>query len=50
MADNFNNTHPLLKLVPVNWGYIIPFEMIHSSNPTKTVQKFIDVISKKLYK
>ena len=46
LTDNFNHIHPLLKLIPVNWGYKVPFEMIHSSRPSKGVQKFIKAVAK----
>lgn len=47
------NVHPLLKVIPVEWEHSIPYGILHSSNPTPVVQKFLDMakeISKELYK
>lgn len=34
------NVHPLLKVIPVNWEYTIPYGLLHSPHPTKTVRAF----------
>ena len=44
--------HPLLKIIPVEWNYSIPYGILHSPEPTPTVQRFLDaakIISKELY-
>ena len=44
--------HPLLKVIPVEWNYSIPYGILHSPEPTPTVQRFLDaakIISKELY-
>ena len=44
--------HPLLKVIPVEWNYGIPYGILHSPEPTPTVQRFLDaakIISKELY-
>ena len=44
--------HPLLKIIPVEWNYGIPYGILHSPEPTPTVQRFLDagkIISKELY-
>lgn len=33
--------HPLLKVIPVEWDYSIPYGLLHSSKPTETVKKFL---------
>lgn len=38
------NVHPLLKVIPVEWNYSIPYGLLHSSTPSKTVSKFLSVI------
>lgn len=38
------NVHPLLKVIPVEWNYGIPYGLLHSPNPSKTVSKFLSVI------
>lgn len=32
--------HPLLKIIPVEWNYSIPYGILHSPEPTPTVQRF----------
>ena len=34
--DNWKNVHPLLKTVPVDWSYTIPFGLLHSPRPSAT--------------
>ena len=36
------HVHPLLKVIPVEWNYSIPYGILHSQNPTPTVQRFLD--------
>ena len=46
------NVHPLLKVIPVDWDYGIPYGILHSLNPTPAVQRFLDaakIASKELY-
>ena len=33
------NVHPLLKVIPVDWDYGIPYGILHSPNPTPAVQR-----------
>ena len=37
------NMHPLLKVIPVEWDYSIPFGVMHSPNPSPVVRRFLDV-------
>ena len=32
--------HPLLKVIPMEWNYSIPYGILHSPEPTPTVQRF----------
>lgn len=43
--DGWENIHPLLKIIPVNWNHTIPFGIMYSPNPTNTVKQFIKAIS-----
>ena len=46
------HVHPLLKVIPVEWEYSIPYGILHSLTPTPTVQRFLDAakkVSKELY-
>lgn len=40
------NVHPLLKLIPVEWEYSIPYGLLHSPTPSKNVQRFLDAARK----
>lgn len=42
--DSWQSVHPLLKIIPVEWDYSIPYGLLHSPEPTKTVQDFLSVI------
>ena len=42
--DSWQSVHPLLKIIPVEWDYAIPFGLLHSPEPTKPVQDFLSVI------
>ena len=45
-VDNWKNVHPLMKIIPVDWDYSIPFGLLYASQPSATVRKCIDAISK----
>ncbi len=36
------NVHPLLKVIPVEWEHSIPFGLLHSTQPSETVKKFLE--------
>lgn len=36
------NVHPLLKVIPVEWYHNIPYGILHSPEPSPTVQRFLD--------
>lgn len=42
--DNWANVHPLLKVLPVDWDYCIPFGLLHSPKPSDTVKRFLDAV------
>lgn len=33
--------HPLLKVIPVEWEHSIPYGLLHSPKPSKTVKRFL---------
>lgn len=35
------NVHPLLKVIPVEWSHSIPYGLLHSPTPSRTVKKFL---------
>lgn len=40
--------HPLIKVIPVEWNHTIPFGLLHSLEPTDTVNHFLDAVNKVL--
>lgn len=44
----WDNVHPLLKVLPVEWDHSIPYGLLHSRTPSGTVQKFLSAIQKVL--
>lgn len=36
------NAHPLLKVIPVEWDYGIPYGLLHAPEPTETVARFLE--------
>lgn len=43
-VEYWKNIHPLLKTIPIKWNYIIPFGILHSPNPSESVQKFLNAV------
>ena len=42
---NWENVHPLLKILPVQWDYVIPFGLLYSPNPSPQVLSFIRAVA-----
>ncbi|MCI8388960.1 MAG: LysR family transcriptional regulator [Clostridiales bacterium] len=40
------NVHPLLKVIPVEWDFSIPYGLLHSPNPSQTVKRFLKAAEK----
>ena len=38
------NVHPLLKVIPVEWEYSIPYGLLDSHHPTESVKKFLSAV------
>ena len=36
--------HPLLKVLPVEWEYTVPFGILHAQEPSENVLKFLNAI------
>lgn len=45
VIGEWENVHPLLKVLKVNWDYVIPFGLLYSSNPSKQVVSLINAIA-----
>ncbi len=42
VVDAWKNVHPLLKVIPIEWSYTIPYGLLHSPEPSEMVQRFLD--------
>lgn len=40
----WENVHPLLKVIPVEWNHSIPYGLLHSPTPSETVKKFLSAM------
>ena len=40
----WTNVHPLLKIIPVEWEHSIPYGLLHSPEPSGTVQRFLSTV------
>ena len=36
--------HPLLKILPVDWSYTIPYGLLHSPEPSQVVRRFLKAV------
>lgn len=45
-VDKWQYVHPLLKILPVDWGYTIPYGLLHSPNPSPVVKNFLYAVEK----
>ncbi|AWK51034.1 LysR family transcriptional regulator [Clostridium beijerinckii] len=43
--DLWENVHPLLRILPVEWNYEIPFGLLHSPTPSEHVRSFLNAVS-----
>lgn len=43
------SVHPLLKIIPIDWKYSIPYGFLHAPIPSATVQKFLDITKEVLH-
>lgn len=41
----WENVHPLIKFIPIEWHHTIPFGILYSPNPSERVKRFIEAIS-----
>lgn len=44
--QSWENVHPLLRIVPIEWDYASPFGILHSPNPSPYVAEFLEAVSK----
>lgn len=44
--EGWQNVHPLLKIIPIDWSYEVPYGILHSPEPTKIVRACLNTASK----
>lgn len=44
VVPRWENIHPLLKVIPVEWEHTIPYGLLHSLEPSQTVEKFLGAV------
>lgn len=44
--ERWRYVHPLLKILPVDWDYSIPFGLLHSCTPSPHVERFLQAVKK----
>ena len=45
-VESWHYVHPLLKILPVDWGYTIPFGLLHAPEPAPLVASFLETVQK----
>ena len=45
-VENWRYVHPLLNILPVDWGYTIPFGLLHSPTPSAVVRRFLQAVER----
>lgn len=40
------NVHPLLKIIPVDWTYTIPFGLLYAPEPSRPVETLIETVAR----
>lgn len=43
-VENWRYVHPLLKILPAEWGYTIPFGLLHAPRPSPVVKQFLQAV------
>ena len=46
VIESWACVHPMMKVIPVDWEYSIPFGLLYSVKPDKTVKQFLDAVRK----
>ena len=46
VVENWKDVHPLLKVIPVEWKYTIPYGVLYSPEPSDLVKRFLKAIQK----
>ena len=45
-VSNWESIHPLMKIIPVEWDYSIPFGLLYASEPSEKVKRLLKAMQK----
>ena len=46
VVDNMKHVHPLLRMIPVDWDYTIPYGILYSTEPSDLVKRFLKAVKR----
>lgn len=46
VVENWQDVHPMLKVLPVEWKYSIPYGILYSPEPSALVKRFLEAMKK----
>ena len=44
--DSWRNAHSLMKILPVEWEFTIPYGLLYSQEPSDVMKKFLEAVTK----
>ncbi len=44
VIEKWSCVHPMMKVIPVDWDYEIPFGILHSPKPSKMLERFLEAV------
>ncbi|MCM1088651.1 MAG: LysR family transcriptional regulator [Muribaculaceae bacterium] len=44
VIEKWSCVHPMMKVIPVDWEYAIPFGILYPPHPTKMLERFLDAV------
>lgn len=44
VIDGWENIHPLMKIIPLEWEHTIPFGIMYGQKPSGQVASFINIV------
>lgn len=47
-VPEWKDIHPLMRMIPVEWDYAIPFGILHATEPSAAVSRFLNAVQKVL--
>ena len=46
VIKSWDCVHPMMKVLPVDWDHTIPFGLLYPTQPSDTVNRFLDAVKK----